>query len=43
MAPIYYSGKYIVFDFLNNIHELNLENLQFEYHIFHKEGENVNL
>lgn len=43
MSPIYYSGKYIVFDFLNNIHELNLENLQFEYHIFHKEGENVNL
>ena len=35
--------KYIIFDFLNNIHELNLETLQFEYHVFHKEGENVNL
>jgi len=43
MSPVYYNGKYIIFDFLNNIHELNLETLQFEYHIFHKEGENVNL
>ena len=43
MSPIYYNGKYIVFDFLNNIHELNLETLQFEYHVFHKDGENVNL
>jgi len=42
MQPLYYSGKYIVFDFLNNIHELNLENLQFEYHIFHKDEENAN-
>jgi len=43
MSPVYYNGKYIVFDFLNNIHELNLETLQFEYHVFHKEGDNVNL
>lgn len=43
MQPVYSQGKYIIFDFLNNIHELNLETLQFEYHIFHKEGDNVNL
>jgi hypothetical protein len=43
MSPVYSQGKYIIFDFLNNIHELNLETLQFEYHVFHKEGENVNL
>lgn len=43
MSPVYYNGKYIIFDFLNNIHELNLETLQFEYHVFHKEGENINL
>jgi hypothetical protein len=43
MSPIYYNGKYIVFDFLNNIHELNLETLQFEYHIFQKEGDNANV
>ncbi len=43
MCPVYYNGKYIVFDFVNNIHELNLETLQFDYHIFHKEGDNVNL
>ena len=43
MSPVYFQGKYIIFDFLNNIHELNLETLQFEYHVFHKEGENVNL
>jgi hypothetical protein len=43
MAPVYYNGKYIVFDFLNNIHELNLESLQFDYQSFHTEGDNVNL
>lgn len=43
MEPVYYNGKYIIFDFLNNIHELNLETLQFEYHVFHKDGENGNL
>lgn len=43
MSPVYYNGKYIIFDFLNNIHELNLETLQFEYHVFHKDGDNVNL
>ena len=43
MSPVYSQGKYIIFDFLNNIHELNLETLQFEYHVFHKDGENVNL
>lgn len=44
MSPIYYNGKYIVFDFLNNIHELNLETLQFEHHVFPKgEDENANL
>jgi len=43
MSPVYYNGKYITFDFLNNIHELNLETLQFEYHVFHKEGDNINL
>ena len=43
MSPVYYNGKYITFDFLNNIHELNLETLQFEYHVFHKDGENANL
>lgn len=43
MAPIYCNGKYIIFDFLNNIHELNLETLQFEYHVFNRDGENANL
>jgi len=43
MSPVFYNGKYILFDFLNNIHELNLESLQFEYHVFHKEGENANV
>ncbi|MCQ2820699.1 MAG: hypothetical protein MJ252_25835 [archaeon] len=43
MQPVFEDGKYIIFDFLNNIHELNLETLNFEYHVFHKEGENVNL
>ena len=43
MQPVYSQGKYIIFDFLNNIHELNLETLQFEYHVFHREGDNVNL
>ncbi len=43
MCPVFHNGKYITFDFLNNIHELNLESLQFEYHVFHKEGENANV
>ena len=45
MSPVYTQGKYILFDFLNNIHELNLDTLQFEYRVFHKEGDgqNVNL
>jgi hypothetical protein len=43
MAPIYFNGRYIIFDFLNNIHELNLETLQFEYHVFNRDGDNANL
>ena len=43
MSPIFEDGKYIIFDFLNNIHELNLETLQFEYHVFHKDGDYANL
>lgn len=43
MAPVYYNGKYILFDFLNNIHELNLETLHFNSIIYHKEGDRKNL
>ncbi len=43
MNPVFYGGKYILFDFLNNIHELNLETLMFEYHVFNKDLELMNL
>ncbi len=43
MTPVFYAGKYILFDFLNNIHELNLETLMFEYHIFNKDMDVMNL
>ncbi len=41
--PIYYGGKYILFDFLNNIHELNLDTMMFEYHVFNKDMDAMNL
>lgn len=44
MSPVYYHGKYVTFDFLNNIHQFNLDSLEFEYHIFQKEDDHqVNL
>lgn len=43
MEPIFWNGNYYIFDFMNNIHELNLETLQFEYREFHQIGEDMNL
>lgn len=43
MSPVYSQGRYIIFDFLNNIHVLNLERLEFSYLTFHREGDNPNL
>lgn len=40
--PVYYGGKYIVFDFLNNVHELNLDTLMFEYHLFNRDADAMN-
>ena len=42
-TPVYYGGKYILFDFLNNVHELNLDNLMFEYHLFNKDLDAMNV
>ena len=40
--PVYYGGKYILFDFLNNVHELNLDTLMFEYHLFNRDADAMN-
>lgn len=43
MNPIYYAGKYILFDFKNNIHEFNLDTLMFEHKVFNRDEELKNL
>jgi hypothetical protein len=36
VSPIYYNGRYFMFDFLNNVLEFSLETLNFKYHEFHE-------